>query len=70
MTLRDASPRSKSHEIHDVRHDHSGWLSLITLHAFIAVVGLDHTVSLILQYFSQQVPYRCVMINNQNPCHE
>jgi len=63
-TLFDASLNSKSDEIHDVRHYHSWCLSLITLKAFIAVVSLDHTVSLVLQYFSQQVPYGCVMINN------
>jgi hypothetical protein len=60
----DASPILESDEIHDVRHDHSRGLNLITLEPFITVVGLDDTVSLILQYFSQQVPYRCIVINN------
>jgi hypothetical protein len=59
----------KGYEIRDVWRRQVQGRSLRWLEPFIGVISFDYVITLKFQHFSQQVPYGCISVKNQNPCH-
>src|SRR5262249_51469634 len=59
----------ESHEIDDLRLGDMRQRRLVVLEPFIAIVGLDYLIALLLQHGVEQVPEGGILIHQHNPRH-